>query len=87
MPNRYGERITRRIIAASTVLAGATMAGATALAGTGSGAIVLVALAGLGLAGMAAMAASRSSARLDGALYKLASVYMLAAMLTLAVGA
>jgi protoheme IX farnesyltransferase len=86
LPNVRGERYTRVVVGVSTALAAVTMTTATALVGTHAGALVLVALAGLGLAGMAAMAVVRSAPRLDRTLYKLASVYMLAAMAALAIG-
>lgn len=85
-PSVYGEKVTRRIIATSTLLTAATLFLAAWLIGLSNGLLALLLVGSLLLAGFVCVGLARPSARLNYGLYKGTSVYMLAAMLLLIVG-
>lgn len=85
-PSVYGEKVTRRIIAISTLLTAATLLLAAWLIGLSNGLLALLLVGSLLLAGFVCVGLARPSARLNYGLYKGASVYMLVAMLMLIVG-
>ena len=87
MPNTYGVRTTLAIIASSTVLAALTMVLATWQSGAGSA--FLWATCGLGtlLVISAILQVFLHSSRLNFILFKMASVFMLAAMAIIMAGA
>ncbi|MBI4758332.1 MAG: protoheme IX farnesyltransferase [Chloroflexi bacterium] len=85
-PNTYGERITRLLLGLSTGAAVIAMLLAAWLSGLRWG--YLYATLGLGvvLLGLALVSLLRASPKLNFALYKMASVYMLIAMVLIMVG-
>lgn len=85
-PNVYGQRATRLIIAVSTV--GVAIVMLAAMQQTGLATQTLYAAGGLGAVLLACAVASvaRRSPRLNFALYKLASLYMLGSMLLIMAG-
>ncbi len=86
-PSTYGFSVTRLIIASASVLAAGTMALASVLIGITAGALSLLAVLGTGLLLLALTTVLRPSERLNFSLFKYASVYMLGAMLLLALPA
>ncbi len=86
-PNRYGVRVTRWIIAASTVSAAAVML--WAMVRIGLSASLLWPARGLGgaLCAFTLLALLHPTPRLNFVLYKLASLYMLGSMIILIAGA
>lgn len=83
-PSVYGEETTRLVLAGSTVLASIDMVLAAKLIGVeGNYLIALVAL-GLALIGLATLSVVRPSQTLNFKLFKAASIYMLGAMVLIA---
>jgi protoheme IX farnesyltransferase len=80
----YGFRVTRAIIAASSLAAALVMAYAAALIGASWGWIRLLAILGAGLLGLAVWGLVRPSERASFSLFKYASVYMFASMAVVA---
>jgi heme o synthase len=85
-PAVYGVGVTRRVIAASTLLAAVTLFAAAWLIGLGNGLLALLGEVGLVLLAAVAFSLLRPGPRLNFALYKGASIYMLVSMLLLIVG-
>jgi len=84
-PATYGFRATRIVIAVSSLAAAMTMAGAAASIGVRYGYLDLLAVMGVGLLALAVLGVARPSPRASFALFKYASLYMLGAMLIVAV--
>ncbi len=84
-PTTYGESVTRKAIALSSILAAAMMSGAALLVGIQQGFLHFLGLLSGGLVILAFLVMLRPSSRLNFSLFKFASVYMLAAMLLLAI--
>lgn len=82
-PAAYGVPTTRKIIALSSLAAALAMVAAAALIGVGHGHLGLLGLLSIGLLGLVGLSLIRPSERLYFALYKYASIYMLASMLVL----
>jgi protoheme IX farnesyltransferase len=86
-PSTYGDGFTRAMIAASSVLAAASIGWASILIGIDAGYLRLLAVLSTGLL-LLAMATFRvGSERTNFGLFKYASIYMLAAMIILAMQA
>lgn len=85
-PAVYGVGVTRRVIAVSTLLSTATLFAAAWMIGLGNGLLALLGEIGLALFVMVAYSLLRPGPRLNFALYKGASMYMLISMLLLIVG-
>lgn len=83
VPQAYGPRITRLIISGSSLLAALTMTAAALHLGLGAGYLRLLAVLGLGLIAVAVRSALRPSAKLNFALFKYASAFMLCGMLVI----
>lgn len=83
IPQVYGQRAARRLISASSLLAAVAMIAAALLLGLGPGYLRLLAVLGLGLIALAVRGALRPSARLNFALFKYASAFMLSGMLVI----
>jgi protoheme IX farnesyltransferase len=79
-PNRYGERVTRLIIGASTVAAVIVMLGLTALIGPGATYLTIAAVLGVVLVSFTIASMVYATPKLNFTLYKLASLYMLGSM-------
>lgn len=86
-PSAYGFARTRATIAASSVLAALAMAGAAWGIGMSWGFLRLLGVLSAGLLLLAAAVTLRPSERVNFGLFKYASVYMLTAMLIVALGA
>ena len=86
-PSTYGDRFTRAAIALSAVLAAAAVGWASILIGIGAGYLRLVAVLSAGLLLLAFATFRLDSERINFGLFKYASVYMLAAMIILAMRA
>ncbi len=84
-PAAFGFRVTRALIAASSLAAALVMAYAAAMIGAGWGWIRLLELLGAGLLGLAVWGLVQPSPRASFALFKYASVYMFASMTIVAV--
>ncbi len=80
-PGAYGFHITRVVIAASSLAAALIMAGTAAMIGAQ---LWLLGVLGVGLLAFAVFGVARPSPRLSFALFKYASLYMLGAMLVVA---
>jgi protoheme IX farnesyltransferase len=85
-PSAYGFPATRAIIALSSVLAALAMGTSAALVGASAGGLAALAVLGAGLLILALTSLRRPSDRLNFRLFKYASLYMLSAMILLAVG-
>lgn len=85
-PSAYGVHVTRVIIAASSLAAGAAMVAAAVLMGMAWGYLRLLGVLGLGLLGLAFGSLVRPSDRLNLGLFKYASTYMLGSMLLVVAG-
>lgn len=83
VPGVYGFAITRRVIAASSVLAALTMGTAAVLIGVEWGFIRLLAVLSTGLLALALASVFHPTERVNFGLFKYASLYMLSAMLVL----
>lgn len=83
IPQVYGQRAARRLISASSLLAAVAMIAAALLLGLGPGYLRLLTVLGLGLIALAVRGALRPSARLNFALFKYASAFMLSGMLVI----
>lgn len=83
IPQVYGQRTARRLISASSLLAAAAMIAAALALGLGLGYLRLLAVLGLGLIALAVRGALRPSARINFALFKYASAFMLSGMLVI----
>jgi len=81
----YGFNATRIIIAISSVLAALAMGLAAYWVGSSAGVLRLLVVLGTGLLILALTSVARPSDKLDFSLFKYASLYMLAAMLLLAI--
>jgi protoheme IX farnesyltransferase len=86
-PAAYGFYATRVVIAVSSLAAALIMAWVAAAIGAKLGLLAALAVLGLGLLGLAIVGIVRPSAKASFALFKFASVYMLGAMLIVAVTA
>jgi protoheme IX farnesyltransferase len=82
-PSTYGERFTRVMIAASSVLAGLTMSISAVWIGTAEGIMALIIVLSVVLLFLAATAVVHPSDRTNFRLYKYASLYMMLSMLLL----
>jgi protoheme IX farnesyltransferase len=82
-PSTYGERFTRVMIAASSVLAGLTMSAAAVWIGTAEGILALIIVLSAVLLLLAATVLVHPSDRTNVRLYKYASLYMMLSMLLL----
>lgn len=80
-PSRYGDRITQRVIALSSVLAAAAMGASAFGIGLTWGYLRLVCVLCAGLLVFALFSCVRPSSRTQFGLFKYASLYMLASML------
>jgi len=85
-PTVYGVRVTRWIIAGSTVLSVLVMVWAGAVMGVASGIHIALAVLGVVLVGIVLVSIFRPTPGLNFMLYKGASIYMLLAMLFLIAG-
>lgn len=83
-PAAYGFYATRVVIAASSLAAALIMAATAATVGVQMGWLGLLGVLGLGLLALAVLGVVRPSPRASFALFKYASVYMLGAMLIVA---
>ena len=83
-PAAYGFSVTRVVIAASSLAAALIMAGVAATVGVQGGRLELLGVLGAGLLALAVFGVARPSPRASFALFKYASLYMLAAMLVVA---
>ncbi|MCL4505581.1 MAG: protoheme IX farnesyltransferase [Chloroflexi bacterium] len=83
-PGAYGFYVTRVLIAASSLAAALIMAGVAATIGVQLGLIELLGVLGVGLLALAIIGVVRPSPRASFALFKYASLYMLGAMLIVA---
>jgi heme o synthase len=79
-PGRYGFRITRALIAVSSLAAMLVMAGVAAILGVPWGWIRLLVVLGAGLSGLAVWDLLHPSERASFTLFKYASLYMFASM-------
>jgi protoheme IX farnesyltransferase len=86
-PAAYGFYATRVVIAVSSLAAALIMAWVAATIGAQLGLLAALAILGLGLLGLAVIGIVRPSPRASFALFKFASVYMLGAMIIVAVTA
>lgn len=86
IPNVYGLKAARLVIAVSTCLAALAMLASGWLIGIRWGFLYAVSGLGLALVTMALVAATNSSPKLNHALFKTASVYMLASTAVIAAG-
>lgn len=84
-PSTYGEGITRKVIAGSSILAVMTMSAASLMIGIQEGFLHLLGVLSGGLIILAFLVWIRPSNSLNFSLFKYASVYMLAAMLLLVI--
>lgn len=85
LPAMCGFYITRVIIAASSLAAALLMAGAAAAIGIKIGFLYLLGVLGAGLLGLALLTLLRPSDKANFGLFKYASLYMLGAMIVIAV--
>ena len=83
-PAAYGFYATRVVIAISSLAAALVMAGVAATIGVQTGLMWLLGLLGFGLLALAILGVARPSPRTSFALFKYASVYMLGAMVIVA---
>ncbi len=83
-PAAYGFYATRVVIAASSLAAALIMAGVAATIGVQRGWLGFLGVLGAGLLALAVLGVTRPSPRASFALFKYASLYMLAAMLVVA---
>ena len=83
-PAAYGFYATRVVIAIASLAAALVMAGVAATIGVQTGLMWLLGLLGVGLLALAILGVVRPSPRASFALFKYASVYMLGAMLIVA---
>ena len=83
-PAAYGFYATRVVIAVSSLAAALVMAGVAATIGVQTGLMWLLGLLGFGLLALAILGVARPSPRTSFALFKYASVYMLGAMVIVA---
>lgn len=86
IPAVYGIPAARRVIALSTLLAAGTLYAAAAVVGLPAGLLALSAGAGLLIVGLVCSSLFNESPRLNFALYKGASIYMLVSMILLIAG-
>jgi heme o synthase len=86
-PGAYGFYATRVVIAISSLAAALIMAGVAATIGVRVGLLAALGTLGIGLLGLAIVGVVRPSPRASFALFKYASLYMLASMLIVAVTA
>ena len=84
-PARYGEKVTRSIIAIASLVAAALIISAAVLVGVQQGALHLMGILSGGLMVLAVMMLVRPNSKLNYSLFKFASVYMLASMILLAI--
>jgi protoheme IX farnesyltransferase len=84
-PRAYGFYVTRVVIAVSSLTAALVMAWVAATIGVQMGLLWLLGVLGLGLLALAILGIARPSPRASFALFKYASLYMLGAMLIVAV--
>ena len=85
-PNVYGERVTRLIIAVSTIGAVIVMLAAMRLTGLATQTLYVAGALGAMLLAFAVASVAHRSPRLNFVLYKLASLYMLGSMLLIMAG-
>jgi protoheme IX farnesyltransferase len=83
-PGAYGFYATRVVIAIASLAAALVMAGVAATVGVQTSLMWLLGLLGVGLLTLAILVVARPSPRVSFALFKYASVYMLGAMLIVA---
>jgi protoheme IX farnesyltransferase len=83
-PGAYGFYVTRVVIAVSSLTAALVMAWAAATVGVQMGLLGLLGALGVGLLALAILGIARPSPRASFALFKYASLYMLGAMLIVA---
>jgi len=86
-PSAYGFKVTRGVIAFSSVLAALAIAAACILIGMDWGYLRLLAVLAGGLLILAVVSLVRPSERINFSLFKYASVYMFGAMLLISLGA
>lgn len=84
-PSRYGDQVTRTIIAISSLLAAAFIAGSAVLTGVTEGILHFIGILSGALMLMAVLMIIRPSSKLNFGLFKFASLYMLASMILLAI--
>jgi protoheme IX farnesyltransferase len=84
-PSRYGDRITQRVIAFSSVLAAAAIGASAIGVGMTWGYLRLLGVLSAGLLGFVLFSLMRPSSRIHFGLFKYASLYMLGSMLLLIV--
>ncbi|MCS7178378.1 MAG: UbiA family prenyltransferase [Anaerolineae bacterium] len=85
-PNVYGPRATRRVIAAATLMDVAVLGTAGWLLGIHPIALGILLVLGAGLTGLSIAVLVRPTQRLNWALFKFASLYMLGAFVSLTLG-
>lgn len=85
-PSVYGFDATRKIIAASSLLAALAMGGAAVWIGTTAGALRLMVVLSSGLLLLALTTWMHPSEKINFGLFKYASLFMLCSMLVLAFG-
>ena len=85
-PSLYGFDLTRKVIAASSVLAALAMGGASAWIGITAGALRLMVVLSAGLLLLALTTWMRPSEKVNFGLFKYSSLFMLSSMLVLAFG-
>lgn len=83
-PSRYGERITQRVIASSSIITVGAMGLSAIGVGMTWGVLRLLAVLSSGLLSIAVIALVRPSTRVHFGLFKYASLYMLGSMLLMA---
>jgi protoheme IX farnesyltransferase len=83
-PSTYGERFTRSTIAIASIVAAGLIGAAAVLIGVKQGFLHLIGILSGGLMIMAFLVMIKPSPKLNFSLFKFASLYMLAAMLLLA---
>jgi len=86
-PSRYGFETTRRVIAFSSIAAAAAMVGSAMGIGLVIGYLRLMGVLSMGLLYLAARSMLRPSERVNFALFKYASLYMLGSMVLMAAAA
>lgn len=84
-PSRYDDRITRIIIAVSSIIAAGMIGTAAILIGVNEGILHLIGILSGGLMILAVLVMFKPSTRLNFSLFKFASLYMLSAMLLLSI--
>ncbi len=84
-PSRYGDQVTRTVIALSSLLAAALIGSSAVLIGVKEGFLNFIGILSGALMVMAVLMVIRPSSKLNFGLFKFASLYMLASMILLAI--